>query len=243
MKHAFWPILVCLACVPSLRAQTGLSVAVAGGEVSVAAERALLVEVLAELDRQAGTQTTLPSELEGELVTTTFEALRVDAAVAKIVEGLALDYAVVGGRDIVVLGRSKAVSPRAPAFAESSASGSPLVQPSLNARRGANNGEEAAAAEPSDPAGSGRRQAVILTGQPAPGILVPPSGAETGGPGGRTTPFGVPLDRGAQGSQPFQSILGNAPPTILDLTRPEDGLPPVARPLPGMPTAPQPTSR
>jgi hypothetical protein len=253
VKPSFLLFLAFFGGTSALGAQTAARVRlVPDGLVSVEARGVRLDEILAELDRVAGTESTAPPEIGRRAVSAAFGGLPLDLAIRRIFEGLGLDYAVVGGRRIVVLSESRGeVAPRASARV-------PAPSEDVASRRGADQewvGEEGAFAPPDGDAPANPFQPFRPPASGAQaargGLLGLSSGADVPATGGRTTPFGVPLEplpgTASGRGQVFESILGNVPPTVLDvlgLTRGLPGTPPQApRPKPGMPSSPPVPSR
>lgn len=264
-----------------------MKVAVGAELVTIEADRVALGSLLKALDTEAGTTSAVPEQFASRMVSVWVNAAPLDQAIRKIFEGTLLDYAVVEGRRIVVLGDSSGATGTAATTTRPVQAAPGQALPGVGTFQlpgGARNpqaGEEAPAADPAAPAGrgggrggrGGRGGGAGRGGrgagqpqaqqQPAPGLLnlptASPSPAGQAGLGPAVTPFGIPLsptDPGPPASgagnaapgapQPFESIFGNASPTILDLARPggeetSPGLP--ARALPGMPTQPLPPAQ
>ncbi len=80
----------------------GLDIQVVDGQISIDAEAVGLGRFLNLFDRVAGTESTVPAELENRNVSVQFHALDLAQAVRKIFEGLPLDYVVLEQGRIVV---------------------------------------------------------------------------------------------------------------------------------------------
>lgn len=254
LKYAVSLMFTVLVCALPIRAQNTLMIDVAEGTVSIEADRVTLGRVLTELDTQAGTSSTVPQQFESRMVSVWVHEAPLESAIRKIFEGLALDYAVVGGNRIVVLAESKGGAPTALAPVQPRNSQPPPGLGTFQVPGGGNgNGDNGGGnTAPAGRGGRGRggqgrggRGAQLQ--QPAPGPVSLPT--QQAGPTGRTatTPFGVPLNPAGgsfQPSQPFESILGNTSPMVLDLTTPLENAPPAPtpRPLPGMPASPPPAT-
>jgi len=240
MRRAAVLSLAVLCSAVTLGAQGGLRVDVADGVVSVEADRVGLGSLLGELDAQAGTRSTIPSGLQSRIVSVWFRELPLDRAIRKLFEGLALDYAVVEGRQIVVLAASQAGSPTS--GTESPVSPGPETAPAnLPSGVGAfqipgARGETAAPVDTGGPAGQGGRGGRGgRGGQGEPAV----PGAQPGR--GGSTPFGLPPNSQPV-PQPFPEspdVFGNTSPQILDLNRPRE-LPggPGGQPAPPPPSPP-----
>jgi hypothetical protein len=212
-------------------AQESMQIAVTDGLVSIEADRVGLGALLDELDRTAGTMSAVPGELRGVMVSVGFGPVLLDEAIERIFAGLAIDYAVVGDR-IVVLAASQSVAPTAAVW-----SGAQDVNSALPERRGAFAAPgveigEAGVIEPSARGRGGRGFEQLLQ--------VAPTGpsATPGLPGlGAVVPFGVSPDPPGRprADQPAPGFIGNTAPAILDLNQP-----PTAPPGPG--TSPLPVS-
>lgn len=297
MRHiaVFVSLLFCCAIPTAAQTpQTQMKVAVGAELVTIEADRVALGSLLEALDAEAGTTSNVPDQFASRMVSVWVNAAPLNQAIRKIFEGSLLDYAVVEGRRIVVLGDSSGATGAAATRPVQTTPTQP--QPGIGTFQlpgGARNpqaGEEDPEENPAAPAGrggarggrggrgggggrggrgGGQPQAQQLPGiggpglvfglqQATPGLLNLPTASPSPagqGLGPAATPFGIPLSptdpgppaagtgNAAPGApqQPFQSILGNASPTILDLTRPEDATPGLpATPLPGMPTQPLP---
>jgi hypothetical protein len=88
--------------LPSAAQADGLDIQVVDGQISIDAEAVALGRLLKFFDRVAGTESTVPTELENRNVSVQFHALDLAHAVKKIFEGLPLDYVVLEHGRIVV---------------------------------------------------------------------------------------------------------------------------------------------
>jgi hypothetical protein len=238
MRYLVFFCVALSGMAPSLAAQGSSSVGMSDGEVSIEADRVGLGELLDQLDAAAGTRSTVPSELESRVVSVRFRSLPLDQAIRKIFEGQSVDYAVVGGSQIVVLAQSRAGVPSTSERPVQPAPGGPTSQPpdlgtfQMPGRGAAATDTESVPAAPVNGRGGrgrgGRGAQQLAPGQPFSGAVnlnAPARG------GGLEVPFGVPTAPlpGMTGGT-AESVFGNPAPAILDLNGPPT--PPDARPLP-----------
>jgi hypothetical protein len=107
-----------------------LDVQVVDDRVSIRATAVPLEELMAMLDRAAGTESVVAPELAGRNVSVHFDGLFLGDAVEKIFEGQNLDYIVVGGRRIRVTAVSGVVSASTtPAAAVVTTAAPPVANP------------------------------------------------------------------------------------------------------------------
>ena len=104
---ACWAVLIAMPIsLPSeasaARADV-LEIEVVDGQISIYAEAVGLGRLLNLFDRAAGTESTVPAQLENRNVSVQFEALDLAQAVKKIFEGLPLDYVVLEQGRIIVI--------------------------------------------------------------------------------------------------------------------------------------------
>jgi hypothetical protein len=95
-------MLIDLPIAANAAQAAGLDILVVDGEISIDAEAVGLGRLLNLFDRAAGTESTVPTELENRNVSVQFQALDLEQAVKKIFEDLPLDYVVLEQRRIVV---------------------------------------------------------------------------------------------------------------------------------------------
>ena len=230
--------VVCvLAARPSQASD--VDVRIVDGRVSIQAQAAPLGELLAMLDRVAGTESTVRADLAERSVSAWFTALSLDDAVDKIFEGSGLDYVVMGGRRIVVTAPSAAGS----SFAAAPAGFAPPVPGAPSTP--ATNPFQLGAVPANAPPGAGPPGAAVA----APSVIQTPFGAIIGASArdGESPPAAPPVPgqgafpgagAPATGDQP--SIFGNTSPPIMDLNKQAPAPPPGAPGLPFPPPNPSP---
>ena len=194
--------------------------------VSVHARGVPLGRVLAELDAVAGTESTVPPELDGYGVNAWFDDVSVDQAVKRIFEGLPLDYVVIGQRRVVVTAVSEPVETQrgAPGVVRSAR---PQVLPQAPQAGLSNPFQIPGQAVPSDGAGAVTRGRTAAPFTSPFGVPFNPQVNTQGGPGfpggqgQQNVPFGTP-----RGSQSLPSafpdtdnVFGNTSPALLDLNQ------------------------
>ena len=225
MNHlAAVALIAVYGSVTSLGAQS-LSIEVVGEAVSIEADQVGLGDLLGELDAAAGTRSTVPPELAARTVSVWFSGLPLDQAVRKVFEGLAIDYAVIGGEQIVVIAESQRASAaaggRATPATGTLAGSTTFVQPSQgNAQPSGPGTSQFQIPGQVDPTngvqgrGGGRgRGGRGFQGQA--GNPLQPNGPGAGAP----TPGGLP--NGQPVPQPeAPNMFGNTSPAILDLNAP-----------------------
>ena len=100
---AMWiVILISWPPAPSAAQANRLEVQNIDGKISISAEAVGLGRLLSMFDRAAGTESTVPVELQNRNISVQFQALDFGQAVKKIFEGLPLDYVVLEQGRIVV---------------------------------------------------------------------------------------------------------------------------------------------
>ena len=226
-----------IGCVLAARPApaSDLDVRIVDGRISIQAQAAPLGELLAMLDRVAGTESTVRADLAGRSVSAWFSAWAIDDAVDKIFEGSGLDYVVVGGRRIIVTAPSAAVPGLAGApagFAAPPAAGGAAQPPPhpfqlstvpANAPPGLGVSAPSVIQTPMGPIiGDSARDR-----EPQP--AAPPVPGQGAFPG---------AGRPASGGQP--SIFGNTSPPIMDLNKQPPAPPGGAPGLPFPPPNPSP---
>ncbi len=88
----------------------GLAIQVIDGQISINAEAVALGRLLNLFDRVAGTESTVPAQLENRNVSVQFQGLDLGQAVRKIFEGLPLDYVVLEPGQIVVTAEAETLT-------------------------------------------------------------------------------------------------------------------------------------
>jgi hypothetical protein len=227
VKRAAVLLIMVVAGQLTLSGQTGLRVDVDRGLVSVEGQRVVLATLLAELDERAGTSSTIPAMFGGRRVSVSFRELPLDQAIDRVFEGLGLDYAVVEGRQIVVLSESLEASTAARMNAS--------VQTAAESRRpDPRTAVSPVRGQPNDAVFDEEERRQVLRPQRT-------FSSPFGGVPGSDPTAGLEPTFGNAGSSPVRSIFANAP-SILDLDQLR--LPPgQARPLPGIPVGPPISSR
>ena len=236
-----------------------MDVSVVDDRISINAEAVGLGQLLRMFDRAAGTDSSVPVELAGRNVSVEFTDMGFDDAVAKIFEGLRLDYIIVGRGRILVTGVSgvppnnnssvttsssiATSSPPPPQPVAVAPGFNPFQMPASGNQAGANQRgvnqpgaqQPAIVQTPFGPIVNPRATANAGQAQPAGPLSMP---GQSGFPG-----LGTPANQAgfpstqADTGQP--SIFGNTSPTILDLNKQQPATQP---PFPGTaPTSPGPT--
>jgi hypothetical protein len=205
-------LLLLLGGGSTLAAQGTVQVDFIDGGVSIEADGVELGTLLRELDAVAGTSSTVPMGLAAQRVSARISQLPLDQAIRKVFQGLALDYAMVGGRQIVVLAESQPVTPTPIDRADPG--------PTLSGER------VPGAFEPPGLAGQEiRAQGLGGRGgralQPLPGLTPGSTTTNPTLPGlGTALPFGLPTPASdAPIGQPSPGLIGNRTPAMLDLNR------------------------
>jgi hypothetical protein len=99
--------------------------------ISINADRITLGRLLQLWDQATGMQSTVPPELENQILSVHFRGLSISDAVRKIFDGQSVDYVLIEGEGIVVTGRSQEVLPASQASVGSSppeVAGQPVLQ-------------------------------------------------------------------------------------------------------------------
>ena len=248
-------MLVALPSDASAAQVDGLDILVVDGEISIDAEAVGLGRLLSLFDRAAGTESTVPTELENRNVSVQFQSLDLAQAVTKIFEGLPLDYVVLEQRRIVVTAVAGTLAasaggvpapvndpvqapgqsfvPVQPPVAAANPFQSPRVEPAPNGNRGQGAPAQPAIIQtPFGPLVNPRANAQPTMPLAGPGQDFP-AGAGAGSVAPPVTTDGrivFPTTNGlpANGAQPGSTqsdLFGNTSPAILDLKNPQPAFP------------------
>ena len=122
-------VLVVALAFNGLSMGNGLDIRIIDGKVSIQAEAVPLSRLLRLLDQATGMTSKVPSELTNKTITVRFSNLNFEEAINKIFEGQPLDYVVVEGKSIIVIGTSQSFVAGGTSDGPPS---SPLVERNLN---------------------------------------------------------------------------------------------------------------